>query len=77
MFAGFFSQTKKCYKNKKIGSDEFNKLVKISERQGKSLEETFFNNDCEKCSRRRYMVETEYEKAFKEYIKEEFGESFV
>ena len=56
---------------------EFNKLVKISERQGKSIEETSFNNDCEKCSRRRYIVETEYEKAFKQYIKEEFGEDFV
>ena len=56
---------------------ELKKIIKISERQGKSIEETSCNNDCEKCSRRRYMVETEYEKAFKEYIKEEFGESFV
>ena len=56
---------------------ELNKLIKISERQGKSIEETSCNNDCENCSRRIYTVETEYEKALKEYLKEEFGENFV
>lgn len=53
-----------------------NKLIKISENQGKSIEETAFNNDCKKCDRRIYTVETEYEKALKEYLKEEFGENF-
>ena len=56
---------------------ELKKIIKISERQGKSIEETSCNNDCENCSRRIYTVETEYEKALKEYLKEEFGENFV
>ena len=56
---------------------ETNKLTKICEKQGKSIEETAFNNDCEKCDRRRYIVETKYEKALKEYLKEEFGEDLV
>ncbi len=34
---------------------EKNKLIKICEKQGKSIEETAFNNECEKCDRRRYI----------------------
>ena len=56
---------------------ENNRIIKKCERKGKRIEETTFNNECEKCNRRRHIVETEYEKAFKEYIKEEFGEDFV
>ena len=49
----------------------------MREREGKRREETSCKNDLKKCSRRRYTVETEYEKALKEYLKEEFGENFV
>ena len=56
---------------------EINKLSKISEKHGKNIEETSFSNDCEKCNRRIYTLETEYEKALKEYLKEEFGGNFV
>ena len=34
---------------------ETNKLIKISEKHGKCIEETAFNNECEKCDRRRYI----------------------
>ena len=56
-----------------------NQIIKICEVQGtKEINyEEGYNKNCNECSRRRYFVKTEYESAFEEFLKLEFGEDFV
>ena len=55
---------------------EERKIIKIQEKLGKDKEIIKYNVNCHNCEMYRKELETDYEKAYYEYMKEQFGEDY-